>query len=380
MKKLLFRKFAKDTFSFFVIMCLSIGLIVWVIQAVGFLDFVTEDGHGIYVYFSYSILNFPKIISRIFPFVFFISLFYQISQYELKNELLIFWTNGINKIQFINVIVAYSILALFVQIFLSAYLAPLGQNEARSFIRNSNIDFFPSLIKEGKFIDTVSNLTIFIESKDIEGNYKNIYLKDDLNGNKTINATKAQIIFAKKGNLTTKNKSRYFQLYDGSIIDIDNSKITNFTFDKIDFNLSKYDSKTTVFPKIQEVSSKKLVRCLYYDYKKKLDDFSEEKFFCKKDSMNNIKQEFLKRFYKPIYFPLLALLTCLLIFRSKESVNYKYFKFYLFIFVFIIIVISEISLRYASVNLVGTYFFIFFPILFFFIVYVPLLTKFRNSI
>ena len=116
MKKLLFQKFAKDTFKFFALLCLSIGLIVWVIQAVGFLDIVIEDGHSIYVYFSYSILNFPKIISRIFPFVFFVSLFYQISQYELKNELLIFWTNGINKIQFVNVVIGYSMLLLFFQI------------------------------------------------------------------------------------------------------------------------------------------------------------------------------------------------------------------------------------------------------------------------
>ena len=100
MKKLLFQKFISDTFKFFLLIAITIGLIVWVIQAVGFLDFVTEDGHGLMVYFSYSLLNFPKIIHRILPFVFFISLFYQIYQYEIKNELVIFWTNGIKKIQF----------------------------------------------------------------------------------------------------------------------------------------------------------------------------------------------------------------------------------------------------------------------------------------
>ena len=116
MKKLLFQKFAKDTFKFFALLCLSIGLIVWVIQAVGFLDIVIEDGHSIYVYFSYSILNFPKIISRIFPFVFFVSLFYQISQYELKNELLIFWTNGINKLTLVNFVLLISTFFMLTQL------------------------------------------------------------------------------------------------------------------------------------------------------------------------------------------------------------------------------------------------------------------------
>ena len=221
----------KILLKLFALLCLSIGLIVWVIQAVGFLDIVIEDGHSIYVYFFYSVLNFPKIISRIFPFVFFVSLFYQISQYELKNELLIFWTNGINKIQFVNVVIIYSMLVLFFQIFLSSYVSPLGQNEARSFIRNSNIDFFPSLIKEGKFIDTVSNLTIFIKSKDKDGNYINIFLKDDLKKQ----PNKSQIIYAKRGKLINKDKTRYLQLYDGRVLDFNNKKVTNFSFDRINF-------------------------------------------------------------------------------------------------------------------------------------------------
>ena len=115
MKKLLFQKFLKDTTETFIIIFISIGLIVWVIQAVSFLDFITEDGHGLYVYFYYTGLNFPKIIHRILPFVFFISLFYQISQYEQKNELLIFWTHGVNKISFINVLIVYSLIVLLFQ-------------------------------------------------------------------------------------------------------------------------------------------------------------------------------------------------------------------------------------------------------------------------
>ena len=176
MKKILFQKFIKDTLKLFITIAFVIGLIVWVIQAVNYLDFVTEDGHSLYVYFSYSALNFPKMIHRILPFVFFISIFYQILKYEAKNELLIFWTNGVKKIQFINVVILYSVLVTTFQIVLGGFISPFSQNEARSYIRASNVDFFPSLIKEGKFIDTVSDLTIFIESKDELGNYKNFHL------------------------------------------------------------------------------------------------------------------------------------------------------------------------------------------------------------
>ena len=117
------------------------------------------------VYFYYTLLNLPKIFSRILPFIFFISLFYMIIKYENNNELIIFWTIGIKKIDFTKVMIGYSLLYILIQISLSAYLVPKSQDLARSFIRSSNVDFFPSLIKAGKFIDTVSGLTIFIESE-----------------------------------------------------------------------------------------------------------------------------------------------------------------------------------------------------------------------
>ena len=102
MKKILFRKFIKDCTIFFLISLISASTIVWVFQAVNFLDLIVEDGRDFFLYLNYTLLNFPKIISRIMPFSIFFSFLYIISKYELNNELLILWNFGINKIQFVN--------------------------------------------------------------------------------------------------------------------------------------------------------------------------------------------------------------------------------------------------------------------------------------
>ena len=86
MKKLLFQNFIKDALKNFILISMSVAIIVWVIQAVNFLDFVAEDGHGLKVYFAYSLLNLPKIIHRILPFAFFVSLFYQIYTSNFMNK------------------------------------------------------------------------------------------------------------------------------------------------------------------------------------------------------------------------------------------------------------------------------------------------------
>ena len=177
MKKIIYNQLLKDITKFFLLSSLSLSLIIWVIQAVNFLDYISEDGHGLLTYFYITILNFPKIFSRILPFCIFISIFYTLNRYEAKNELVIFWNIGINKVKFVNVLVVFSLLFLFLQIFLNALIVPKTLDSAREYIRNSKVDFFPNLIKEKKFIDVVENLTIFVESKSGNGDLKNIYLK-----------------------------------------------------------------------------------------------------------------------------------------------------------------------------------------------------------
>ncbi|MDB9827098.1 LptF/LptG family permease [Candidatus Pelagibacter sp.] len=371
MKKLIYAHFLGDTLKFFILMCLSVGLIIWVIQAVSFLDFVTEDGHSLYVYFLYTLFNLPKIILRVLPFIFFISLFYQINKYELKNELLIFWTIGVKKSQFIKKIILFSLLFLIFQVILGAYITPMSQDKARSYIRNSNIDFFPSLLQEGKFIDTVKNLTIFIMSEETPGIYKNIFLKEVfVRGEQSINFEKSKIVSAKKGFLKIANKKKYLELHDGKIINKDGSKINNFSFKKIDFDLMQYASKTTTYPKIQELNSHLLIKCLFYNFKNIETTFKSEYMSCNKKITKSIKEEILKRFYKPIYLPLLALISSLIIYITKENKKFLYYKSLLFLFGILIIIISEISVRYSSHSLLGMGFFIFIPLIFFFSIFI----------
>ena len=84
-EKIIFKKFLLDNTYFFLLASICLALIVWVIQAVNFLDIVSEDGHGFDIYFKYTLLNLPKIFSRIFMFMFFISVFYIIYNYKAQN-------------------------------------------------------------------------------------------------------------------------------------------------------------------------------------------------------------------------------------------------------------------------------------------------------
>ncbi len=217
MKKLIFRKFALDTLSFFLIMSLTIGLIVWTLQAVNYFDFVTQDGHGLKTYFTFTLLNFPKILHRIIPFIFFITLFYLLTNYEEKNQLSIFWINGVSKIEFAHKIILMSVILALFQILLGGFFSPLSQFKARISLKNSNIDFFTSLIKEGKFINAVDGLTIFIKSKNEDNSYNNIFIDDSTKNN-------SKMIYAKNGVIIDNKQKKSFQLFDGKVINNEKKK------------------------------------------------------------------------------------------------------------------------------------------------------------
>ena len=213
MKKLIFKNLNKDIISFFLITTVSMTIIVWVIQAVNLLEFISEDGHSFKIYFMYTILNLPKVFSRILPFMFFISLFYTLTKYEEDNELIIFWLSGVHKIEFLKNILMYSMFFLLFQILLSTYIVPKTQNLAKSYIRASTMDFFPNLIKEKRFIDAISNLTIYIEKKEKNGRLINIFLKENLGGD-----NESKTIYAKEGNLIKKKGQHWLIMKNGKII------------------------------------------------------------------------------------------------------------------------------------------------------------------
>tara|TARA_Y200000002_G_scaffold286175_1_gene240318 strand:+ start:678 stop:1808 length:1131 start_codon:yes stop_codon:yes gene_type:complete len=355
-KKLIFQKFFSDNTLFFLICIASLSLIVWIIQAVNFLDFVTEDGHGLIVYFKYTLLNIPKIISRLMPFIFFIAIYYTINKSEDNNELKIFWINGIDKKEFLKTLLKYSIFFLIAQLILNSFLVPYTQNKARTYIQSSSIDFFPSLIDEKKFIDTVERLTIYIEQKNKDDEYKNIFIKDEKD------LSSIRIIYAEKGNLVNNEDQRALKLSNGKIINIDNKNITAFDFKSTVFDLSKYLTKSIIDFKIQEKNTKMLIDC-YINFHLLENENYYHIHNCNKESRFVLNQELFKRLIKPFYYIALTICSSFLILLSKENSNYKLRKSYIFLFGTFILILSELTTSLSGRDLLYFKVSLFLPII-----------------
>ena len=370
MEKIIFKKLYIELLKNFLIILFSLSIFIWLVQAVNFLDIISEDGHGIGVYFQYTFLNLPKILSKTYLLSYFLAIYYVLAKYERTNQLLVFWTFGISKTVFFNKLLKISSLFFIFSFILYFVISPSAQNESRSLIRNSDLDFFTSLIKPKKFIDTVEDLTFYVDKKNNDQIQK-IILKDKTNENKV------QIIIAEEGEIISDSNVKSLSLINGKMINsnVDN-KLTVVNFKETAIDLRKYQTKTTTTQKIQELSSIKILKCVLI-----LMDFNftqNYKTTCNKDIDNEYYKELYKRLCLPFFIFIIAPIAAFTTLGSNYESNHKIHKYLFFAIGIFLIIFSEISLTFISKSiLINSIVLLSYPTLFISLV---LLFKYQNKI
>ena len=284
MKKILFKKILSDCLIFFTIALFFAALVIWIFQAVNHLDIMIEDGRDHLTYVKFTLLIFPKIITKLLPFIFFLSFIYIITKYEIDNELIIFWNFGVSKISVINFFFKFSLVIVIFQIILTSYVVPKSQDKARSYLRNSNVNIIENLIKPRKFNDTIKDITIYSDYKDQNDYITEIYIKNGSDSNNF------QITYAKRGKFLNNGEHQVFDLYNGETISVVDNKITNLKFKRSYLNLSDIETNTTTYKKTQEVSTLDLYKCYKNIYNKTSLDLSKKLKIenCRSENLNNI--------------------------------------------------------------------------------------------
>ena len=172
-----------------------------------------------------------------------------------------------------------------------------------------------------------------------------------------------------------KGNKRVLVLYDGQTLTQNGKNITNFDFSSSDFGLANMDSHLVTHKKIQEQSTKTLIRCI----QTVLEIKNYNIINCAKNNPRNIYKELFKRLITPIYLPVLILISLLLILTSKENLKYNKNKFIVFFLGFGVIILSESSLGYIANDLIKNFSILILPIFLTLIIYLFIFYKLKIS-
>ena len=350
------------------IIVLALSLIALTVRAVNFLELIVDNGYPLITYFKYSFLNLFGIVAKFIPLAFFISLIIFIVKHNDDSEFIILWTSGVKKIQLVNLVLLSSISILIFYLFLSIILTPYALNKSRTLLSKDQLNSFLPTIRSQQFSDSFKGFT-FIVDKKVNNEIENIFLHDTGKNlsrfSSNVSNVSSTTIIAEKGIVNNRN----LFLINGQIIStkIDNVEVVNF--EQLDINLGSLSSSTIKIPKLQETSTLQLLSCFFDDLK--------DARICKKDTLEEIIPNLIRRIILPFYIPVVALLCSFLLIKNNI---FFIDKFLVFTISFLLLVFTELFIRYTGVNYFLRTFYILTPFVSILIFYLILMAKFKKKI
>ena len=367
----IYNNYLIEIFRTFFIILFGLSIIALTVRAVNFLDLIVDNGYEVSIYFKYSLLNLFGIAPKFIPLSFLLALSIFIIKHQQSSDLIILWTSGVKKIFIVNLFFLSSLIILILYLILTIFLTPIALNKSRSLLSNDSFSSFLPTIKTQQFSDSFKGFTFIVEKK-INNELKNIFLHDKGSNLKNLSSntsdTSSTTIVSKTG--VADNKT--IILFNGQIISTKrNSNIEIIKFEQLNIDLSSLSTSTIKKPKIQETSTLKLFSCM-------LDNNSKKNIFCNKDFKKEIISTLNRRIIIPFYIPVLALISSLLLIKSRK----KYLSnFTIFSYSFLIILFTELAVRYTGINNIILYIFIMIPFVLLITLYFYLNYKFsRESI
>jgi lipopolysaccharide export system permease protein len=371
LKNKIYKYLSNEILKNFITILLTFTAIAWVVRAVNFLDLMVEDGYTSNIYFKYSILNLTTIITRFVPLSFLLSLTISIIKFEKQQELLILWASGLTKIKIANIFLLIAIFITILQLTLSTIVNPYLLNKSRSLLKDSKDLNISSVLRSNDFSDTFKGITFYVERKNSNDELINIFIKD-IGGNlNTIsskkNESKNLTIIAKKGFITNDK----LVLFNGVIQTLNlKNEFNNIQFEKTELSLIGISTRTIKKPKIQETTSRLLLKCLFNKNKDLIIDNC---------SRGEVIQNLSRRLGTPIYIPLITIITSfLLIYKKETKFNYLN-KYILFSLSFLMLVVSEIFLKYTGLSNLTTISYFVLPLLISVFSYIFLIKKMTSK-
>ena len=198
---------------FFLVLFIFLS-VAWLLQITRLFTITNFMHINIYDVILLSFYLIPNIISVITPFILIFGLLLCFIKLNRDNELIAMLSLGVGLKPFRNTLLLFSLIIIIIFSSLNSYLAPkiYKQYKIQEFDLRNKIDF--KNISFSNFLNL--NKTTILDFKKNNNEYQDILI--------SFNDDKENIIYAKKGNIYSKNNEYNFQLTDGFKISIDKNK------------------------------------------------------------------------------------------------------------------------------------------------------------
>ncbi|HCR85455.1 MAG TPA: hypothetical protein DIV86_02140, partial [Alphaproteobacteria bacterium] len=207
--------------------------IAWLSQSLKFIDFIVNKGLSLIKFLHLSALIIPSLLMVTLPISAFISVIYAFNKLSSESELIIFKAAGVNNYTLAKPALLFAVICSLLCYFVSLYLLPSSYREFKdmqNFVRNN---YTSIMLQEGTFVNPSKDMTIFIKSRDISGNFSGLLMHNAKNPDNIVT------MMAQEGYIEDGRDGPVFVLLNGSHQEMDSKtgKISLLYFDKYNLKM-----------------------------------------------------------------------------------------------------------------------------------------------
>ncbi len=216
----------------------SLTAIVWLTQALRFIDFIVNRGVSALTFLQLTALMVPSLLFVVMPFALFVATLFTYNRLNSDSELVVLKSAGLSRMQLTKPILLVGGVAVIVAYFISLYALPVTYRkfkEMQIFLRDN---YASMLLQEEVFNTPVRGLTVFIRERDSKGNLGGILVHDNRDANNPVT------MMAQRGKLTQTESGPSFLLYNGNRQEMRDGRLSFLKFDSYNVDLSFYTQQS----------------------------------------------------------------------------------------------------------------------------------------
>lgn len=227
---------------------LSLTSIVWLTQALRFVEFIVNQGVSITVFLHLTILLVPSLLMMILPPSLFCAVLFTYNKLTSDSELVVMQAMGLSNWRLARPALIVATIAMLATYFIATYLQPFSYKQFKDMQYILRDKYVSLLVQEGVFSNPVDGLTVFIRERDDDGKLHGILVHDNRQANKSIT------MMAESGNLVETQQGPRFLLENGNRQEMTNGRLSLLNFESYTLDISFYtNSMNTRKPDMQEL-------------------------------------------------------------------------------------------------------------------------------
>jgi len=226
----------RSTFGAFLLVLLSLTGVIWITQALRDIDLMTNKGQSILVFVGITGLIVPLLVLVIAPIALVVAAIYILNKLSNDSEIIVLNAAGIAPMRLFRSFLAVGIVVSLGIAAISAYLAPHGLRQLRTWAMEVRTDLVANIIQPGRFTTIESRLVFHLRERLPNGMLLGIFVDDQRD-------PKERVTFlAEQGEILKNDDGTFLILESGSVqrLEAGRTEPVMVTFDRYAFDLSQF--------------------------------------------------------------------------------------------------------------------------------------------